>query len=209
MCIRDSNWTLRRGSKLAFTDGTSQDCTFDEGNYFNCGPARLPSVHKTMLGYCSELGVALEVEVNTSRSTLLQNDNVFGGKPVRQAQAINDTRGHVAELLAKCVNQGALDQVFTQDDHAVVMEFLRSYGDLKSDYQYSGSTRSGDQQSPGAADQIEIPRPPLPMSDLLRSHFYLPMLFEDCLLYTSDRTDGQWKEFHALHRAQLGQVAHN
>ena len=88
----------------------------------------------------------LEVEVNTSRNTLLQNDNVFGGKPIRQAQAINDTRGHVAELLAKCVNQGALDQAFTQDDHAVVMEFLKSYGDLKSDYQYGGSARSGDQQ---------------------------------------------------------------
>ena len=49
------NWTLRRGSKLAFTDGTTQECTFDEGNYFNCGPARLPSIHKTMLGYCSEM----------------------------------------------------------------------------------------------------------------------------------------------------------
>src|SRR5271170_1068860 len=91
------NWTLRRGSKLAFADGTSQECTFDEGNYFNCGPARLPSIHKTMLGYCNELGVALEVEVNTSRSTMLQNDGVFGGKPVRQAQAVNDTRGYVSE----------------------------------------------------------------------------------------------------------------
>ncbi len=173
------NWTLRRGSKLAFNDGTSQDCTFDAGNYFNCGPARLPSVHKTMLGYCNELGVALEVEVNTSRNTMLQNDNVFGGKPIRQAQAINDIRGHVAELLAKCVNQGALDQAFTPDDHAMVMEFLKSYGDLKSDYQYRGSTRSGDQQDPGAADQIEIPRAPLSMPDLLRSKFYQPMLFEE------------------------------
>jgi monoamine oxidase len=173
------NWTLRGGSKLAFTDGTSQDCTFEEGNYFNCGPARLPSVHKTMLGYCNELGVALEVEVNTSRSTLMQNDNVFGGKPVRQAQAINDTRGHVAELLAKCVNQGALDQTFTADDHAMVMEFLKSYGDLKPNYQYTGSSRSGDQQEAGAGDQSEIPRAPLPMSDLLRSGFCRPMLFEE------------------------------
>ena len=173
------NWTLRRGSKLAFNDGTSQDCTFDEGNYFNCGPARLPSVHKTMLGYCNELGVPLEVEVNTSRNTLLQNDNVFGGKPIRQAQAINDTRGHVAELLAKCVNQGALDQAFTADDHAVVMEFLKSYGDLGPNYQYGGSARSCDEQEPGAADQIEVHRAPLSMSDLLKSKFCQPMLFEE------------------------------
>jgi monoamine oxidase len=175
------NWTLRKGSKLDFNDGTSQDCTFDEGNYFNCGPARLPSVHKTMLGYCNELGVALEVEVNASRRALMQNDNVFGGKPIRQGQAINDTRGHVAELLAKCVQQGALDQAFTQDDHAVVMEFLKSYGDLGANYQYSGSSRSGDQQGPGAADQIEIHQAPLSMSDLLRSRFYQPMLFEEML----------------------------
>jgi monoamine oxidase len=44
-CPGGRNWTLRAGSKLVFNDGTSQDCTFDEGNYFNCGPARLPSVH--------------------------------------------------------------------------------------------------------------------------------------------------------------------
>jgi monoamine oxidase len=175
------NWTLRAGSKLLFTDGTSQTCTFDEGNYFNCGPARLPSVHKTMLGYCNELGVELEVEVNSSRSALLQNDNVFGGKPVRQAQAINDTRGHLAELLAKCVQQGALDQAFTQDDHSVVMEFLKSYGALGANYEYIGSSRSGDQQLPGAADQLEIPRAPLSFSELLRSQFCRPMLFEEVL----------------------------
>src|ERR1700722_5244521 len=155
------NWTLRRGSKLVFTDGTTQNCAFDEGNYFNCGPARLPSIHKTMLGYCVELGIVLEVEVNSSRSTFLQNDNVFGGKPIRQRQAINDARGYVAELLAKCVQQGALDQAFTRDDHALVMDFLKSYGALGKDYQYKGSARSGDQQLPGAGDQVEIACPPL------------------------------------------------
>jgi monoamine oxidase len=175
------NWTLRGGSKLVLNDGTSQACTFDEGNYFNCCPARLPSVHKTMLGYCNELGVELEVEVNSSRRTLLQNDNVFGGQPVRQAQAINDTRGHLAELLAKCVQQGSLDQAFTQDDHAVVMEFLKSYGALGKNYEYNGSSRSGDRQWPGAGDQVEIPCAPLSLSDLLKSQFCKPMLFEETL----------------------------
>jgi monoamine oxidase len=63
----------------------------------------------------------------------------------------------------------------------VVMEFLRSYGALGKDYQYNGSSRSGDQQTPGAGDQIEIPRAPLSMSDLLKSHFCRPMLFEEML----------------------------
>jgi monoamine oxidase len=175
------NWTLRRGSKLVFSDGSSQECTFDEGNYFNCGPARLPSIHKTILGYCSELNVELEVEVNSSRSALLQNDDVFSGKPIRQGQAINDTRGYIAELLAKCAQQGALDQAFSADDHAAVMAFLKSYGALDKNYQYKGSSRSGDRQLPGAGDQIEILRQPLSISDLLRSKFCRPMLFEEML----------------------------
>ncbi|MGC2542002.1 MAG: FAD-dependent oxidoreductase, partial [Candidatus Sulfotelmatobacter sp.] len=175
------NWTLRRGSKLVFNDGTSQECTFDEGNYFNCGPARLPSIHRNILGYCSELGVELEVEVNTSRSALLQNDNFFGGEPIRQGQVVNDTRGYVAELLAKCVQKSALDQPLTPEDQATMMDFLRSYGALAKNHEYKGSSRSGDRQLPGAGDQIEIPRAPLPFSDLLKSKLYRPTLFEEAL----------------------------
>jgi monoamine oxidase len=175
------NWTLRGGSKLVFNDGTWQECTFDEENYFNCGPARLPSIHRNILAYCNELGVELEVEVNSSRSALLQNDNAFGGKPIRQGQVINDTRGHVAELLAKCVQKGALDQPLTPDDQAAMMEFLKSYGALGKNYEYKGSSRSGDWQLPGAGDQIEIPRDPVPFSDLLKSKLYRPTLFEEAL----------------------------
>ena len=167
---------------MAFNDGTSQTCTFEEGNYFNCGPARLPSVHKTMLGYCGELGVELEVEVNSSRRTLCCRTITFSsGQPIRQTQAINDTRGHLAELLAKCVQKGSLDQEFTQDDHAVVMEFLKSYGALAKNYAYTGSNRAGDRQLPGAGDQVEIPNLPLSFSELLKSRFCNPMLFEEIL----------------------------
>ena len=95
------NFTGRTGTKVEFSDGTIQTIGWDDGNYQNLGPARLPSTHWTMLGYCRELGVPLEVEINTSRSTLLQNDNANGGKPVVQRKAVNDTRGHVSELLSK------------------------------------------------------------------------------------------------------------
>src|ERR1700692_2938730 len=33
------NWTIRNGTKVEMTDGTSQVCTFNEGNYMNAGPA--------------------------------------------------------------------------------------------------------------------------------------------------------------------------
>src|SRR5260370_10721980 len=51
------NWTIRNGTKVDMTDGSRQVCEFDPGNYFNCGPARIPSHHQALLGYCKELGV--------------------------------------------------------------------------------------------------------------------------------------------------------
>src|SRR5437588_8558814 len=53
------NWSIRRGTKLDMTDGTRQVCDFDPDLYWNCGPARIPSHHQAVLGYCKELGVAL------------------------------------------------------------------------------------------------------------------------------------------------------
>jgi len=44
-------WTIRRGAKVEFTDGAVQQCAFDDGQYLNAGPARIPSLHQTMLGY--------------------------------------------------------------------------------------------------------------------------------------------------------------
>ena len=79
-----------------------------------------------MLGYCQKLGVPLEVEVNMTRSAFLQNDNANDGKPMVLRQVENDTRGHVSELLAKTINQGALDQDLSQEDRDRMLSFLRS-----------------------------------------------------------------------------------
>ena len=49
------NWTIRNGSTVEFTDGSVQHCDWKEGLYLNAGPARIPSIHRTMLGYCEEL----------------------------------------------------------------------------------------------------------------------------------------------------------
>jgi monoamine oxidase len=177
------NWTIRRGAKVEFTDGTVQQCSFDEGQYFNAGPARIPSHHQTMLGYCKELGVAMEVEVNTSRSTFLQSDRAFEGRPVEQREVINDARGQVAELLAKAIRQGALDQDVTSEDRERMFAFLRSFGDLRSDYVYAGSSRAGLKRLPGAGEVDEESREPLPMRALLDASFWPGVLFEEGLDY--------------------------
>jgi hypothetical protein len=110
------NWTIRRGTKLDMTDGTRQVCEFDHDMYWNAGPARIPSHHQAVLGYCRELGVELEVEINESRGSRLLNPAANGGKPLEMRQAVNDTRGAISELLAKAVNRGALDQELTVHD---------------------------------------------------------------------------------------------
>ncbi len=173
------NWTIRNGTRVEMTDGTTETCQFAEGHYFNAGPARLPSQHQTILGYCREFGVPLEVEVNSSRSSLLQSDTLNGGKAVEQRQVMNDTRGHVAELLAKCINKPALDEDLTKEDKERMLEFLRKYGDLSPDNLYKGSARSGYKTYPGAADQVGVVRDPLDMHALLNANLWEGMLFEE------------------------------
>src|SRR5580704_15317758 len=92
------NWTIRRGTRLDMNDGSRQVCEFDEHLYWNAGPARLPSHHQAVLGYCREIGVALEVEVNTSRGARLFNPGANSGKPIEMRRAVNDARGEVSEL---------------------------------------------------------------------------------------------------------------
>ena len=177
--IGGRNWTIRNGTTIEFTNGNKQHCVFSEGLYQNIGPARLPSVHLTMLGYCRELGVPLEVEVNTTRSALLESSTLNGGKSVTNRQVAYDTRGHVSELLAKSIRQGALDQQLSPADKEQMVEFLRQYGDLTPDLFYKGSNRSGWKVSPGAGDRVGVRNDPLDMEALLSAHLWTELMEED------------------------------
>ena len=175
------NWTIRNGSKVDFTSGVQQSCSFEEGNYFNAGPARLPSIHRTMLGYCHELGVPLEVEVNSSRGALMQCDKLNGGTAVTERRAVNDTRGHVSELLAKCIRKGALDEEISAEDRERMIEFLKQYGDLQADLSFKGSERSGYKVEPGAGKAMPEAIDPLPMHALLDADLWQGMLAEEVI----------------------------
>ena len=176
-------WTGRHGDKVDFADGTTQTIAWAEGNYQNMGAGRIPSTHWTILKYIRELKVPLEVEVNTTRSSLLQNDAANKGKPITQRQAETDTRGHVAELLAKCINQGALDADFTADDKTRMIAFLNQYGDLNRANAYTGGARglgrNGWKTPPAAGRQVGIPNDPLPMQALLDENFWTGLLFTE------------------------------
>ena len=173
------NCTGRNWTHVKFVDGTSQTISREEGNYQNLGPARLSSTHWTMLGYCRELGLPLEVEINTSRSTLLQNDKANGGAAMPQRKAINDTRGHVSELLSKCIAQGALDADLSVEDRGRMTSFLEIYGPFDASGKYSGSDRAGFKTAPAAGTQTGEVEVPIDMHTLLDEGFWYGMLYEE------------------------------
>ncbi len=173
------NWTIRRGTALEMIDGTKQQCAFDDGYYFNAGPARLPSTHTTMLGYCREFGVELEVEVNMSRSARLYDPDANGGNAVQMRQVAFDTRGRICELLGKSINKGALDGEFTAADKEAFVQFLRQYADLDPDLVYKGSSRAGYKIMPGAGEQAGVLADPLDLHTLMDPLFLLGQTFDE------------------------------
>jgi monoamine oxidase len=173
------NWSIRRGTRLEMTDGTRQVCEFDPEMYWNAGPARIPSAHQAVLGYCKELGVPLEVEINTSRGARLYNPAANGGKPVEMRQAHNDVRGEISELLGKALNRGALDEELTAQDKERMVAFLRTYGDLGPDLVFKGSTRSGYSSLPAAGDQAGERRDPMELRTLLDIDMWAAVMFEE------------------------------
>jgi monoamine oxidase len=176
-------WTAKNGDKVEFVDGTVQTVDWLPGNYQNMGAARIPSTHWTILNYCREFKIPLQVEVNTSRSTLLQNDNVLGGKPVTQRHVESDTRGHVSELLSKCVNQGALDSDLSAEDKVKMLEFLRTYGDLDKGNRFIGGSsilgRAGFKVPPGGGAQVGVVNDVIDMKTLLDANFWSGLMFTE------------------------------
>ncbi len=173
------NWTVRPGDKVSLEGVSEQTCGWEQGHYQNFGPARLPSVHQNILGYCKKLGVELQVEVNTSRSSFLQNDAANGGKPIVQRQAVNDTRGHVSELLMKCMSQGNLDAELSKEDRERMMDFLAFYGPLDEAGKYVGSDRAGYANEAGAGDDAGVLNKPIDMHTLLDENFWQGVMFEE------------------------------
>jgi monoamine oxidase len=173
------NWTVRDGSKVEFTDGTIQNCSWSDGGYLNAGPARIPSIHTNLLNYCQELGVPLEVEVNVSRSALMQSPLLNSGKPVEQRQVIHDTRGYLAELLSKCLHADTLDNALSKEDTSLLLDFLQSFGDLDADGKYAGSMRAGFTTPRGAGPAQHVLHQPLKLHDLLVADLSKGEFYED------------------------------
>jgi monoamine oxidase len=166
-------WTIRGGDTVDEIGGGAQRCTFDADPqlYFNAGAARIAHHHRAILGYCRTLGVPLQVMVNENRAAFVQHDRAFGGRRLTLRQAVADSRGAVAELLAKATQKGALDQELDGRDRERLYTFLRGYGDLERDLAYRGSFNAGFAEPPGAGAQPGTVPSPLPLKELLGAPF--------------------------------------
>ncbi|MGD1895686.1 MAG: FAD-dependent oxidoreductase [Phormidesmis sp.] len=163
--------TIRGGDVVTELD-SEQSCSFDEGLYFNSGPARIPYHHTAILGYCKELGVPLEVRINENRAAYFQDDKAFGGTPMLNRRIVNDSRGYISELLAKAISQKSLDEEISDLDQERLMDFVKSFGSLGDDYRYTGGSRAGYVNGPAAGTSAGEPFEPIGRGELLTSDFW-------------------------------------
>ena len=168
------NWTLRGGDSYTELGGATQKCEFDKGLYFNPGPWRIPYHHHALLDYCKRLGVRLEPFQQLNYNAYLHSAAAFGGRPRRIREIKTDFQGHSAELLAKAVKKGQLDETVTQEDREILLAALRSWGALDDNYGYVAgdvaATMRGYERDPGGGLSGEpAPGQIIGLSDILRS----------------------------------------
>lgn len=137
-------FTVRHGT-LIDEIGNRQYCEFDDEPhmYFNAGAARIPNTHRSLLNYCKELGVELEVFINENKTCWVQDDAMLGGKPVRNIEYTTHMRGFMAELMAKSMSEAEMEEPFTEQEAETLLAMIRRFGDLNEDDVYRGSLNAG------------------------------------------------------------------
>ncbi|WUR12620.1 flavin monoamine oxidase family protein [[Empedobacter] haloabium] len=164
--------TARKGFELTELGGETQRCAFDDGQYINHGPWRIPLHHQSTLHYTRLFEVPLEVMVNDNDHAFvyLENGGPLAKQRLRPAQVKADLRGHVAELLAKSVQDHLLDKQLSVDDQRALLDYLAHEGQLSAgDLRYKGRTGRGFAVNPGAGMNPGpgTPSDPLGFSELL------------------------------------------
>ena len=168
------NWTLYGGDTYTELGGATQKVGFDPGQYINPGPWRIPYHHQGILHYVNRLNVALEPFTQVNYNAYVHSTEMFDGKPIRYRELQADFHGHVAELLAKCTRQSALDQSVSKQDQDILLTALKEWGALDGNYEYkknliSAERRGYDIDPGGGLQPAPEPSQPHAFSDVLRS----------------------------------------
>ena len=168
-------WTLRGSERIEQVDRPLQAANFSAGQYFNAGAARLPSSHHVILGYARQLGVPLEIFVNTNRAAGWD----FGGKVHRERQMIFDLQGRLAELLVTAMDNKGLDTVMPKADRDLFRGFLRNWAGLDPNGKLQAFPSSGFVTEPGGYDRPGVALQPLGLKEILSGPAVgLPLVFE-------------------------------
>ena len=118
-------WAVRKGAEHTEVGGERQVCAFDEGQYINVGPWRIPYSHEAVLNYCRELNVPVQVFLNESDANYFYFEGNGAGplsnKKIRLREIKADVTGHINELFVKALDQeqarSAADRRRSEADH--------------------------------------------------------------------------------------------
>jgi monoamine oxidase len=171
------NWSLYGGDVYTELGGATQHVQFDSGQYLNPGPWRIPYHHYGVLHYANRLNVALEPFIQVNYNAYVHSTLAYGGKPKRYREVQADFHGHVAELLAKSTRQSALDEAVSKQDQQILLEALKGWGALDSNYQYVKGRISSNRRGPlvdegGGLNSLPTWSEPDAMSELLNSYLW-------------------------------------
>jgi len=163
--------SARKGTVIEDVGGERQVCDFDNNQYLNVGPWRIPADHHSTIYYCRKLGIALEPFVNKAFAAYYyqsKGDGPLVGKSLRQSDVDIDRAGHVAELLAKCVSGGALDEKLTKEDQEKLLDYLRSTGLIdRRELNYRANLARGWENTPTVGTDMGKLSDPFELRDLL------------------------------------------
>jgi monoamine oxidase len=170
----------RAGFTTTTVDGETRSCEFDEGQYFNHGPWRIPPYHHAVFHYVRKFGVPMEIMVQENDLGYLQYDNAEGplaGKRVRKREIKADMRGYTAELLAKLTDQGALNDQLNNQDREQLTDYLIREGFLDArSLTYKGTLHRGLASFDAMGNQVDsertgptTPTEPFAFRDVLQS----------------------------------------
>lgn len=164
-------FTVRRGAVTNEYGGERQECDFDEGQFYDAGAWRIPYSHRAVLYYCKHFNVRMEPHKNINVNAFVHLDGTDGpldGQRLRIRELLADMEGYTSELLAKAVDQQQLDADLTDEDRDNLIDYLVAHGLISSqDLSYTGTSRRGYAQMPGAGMQPGEVSEPISFQDLL------------------------------------------
>jgi monoamine oxidase len=179
--------TLRRGDSFKEMHTPVQECRFDEGEWFNAGPSRIPHHHVHVIDYCRRFGVTLQPYIFAGRANLVHSAYLGNGRTMQARRVLHDLHGHIAELLDKCITTTELDLPVPRRELESFRDMLAKFGDLtrierngKTTYSYRNRYgRAGYETPPGLATEPGRPLGPLALDEILRSRVWDDYIFRE------------------------------